>query len=319
MDYMSILTELMEKSDEEIRSYFEKMDKSGILKNGEFKLLLLFFIDQKDSIFEINKESADKVNNIINILMFFGAGNMTYIEVMSLMDSSTSNNIKNDNFEIINALEEKTNEAINLKNEGMKTGNIELQIKAKKIHLENIKEWEGLNLSNADGLMRDLYQLAIVSKRLKEFDESEEYLKRYINHYFSSGKESVAYSGKKELGILYLEKEEINYAYETLIECKFFFESKEIMDENELYFIYLNLGKIKLIENIIQEGLTYLIRASFLEPTTRGGAYVSQLVFLFGYCKEYLDYNNILKEALKGENKSIDKLSSRLHGYGVLK
>lgn len=325
MDFMEILNHLIDKSDDEILKYFQKKDKELSFIDEFFRNYLVFLAGQKEAMAEYNPQAVERIDKIIEILMLFAGGRLRSSDIEGVLGiPGASFNSDDEQVKLISDLETRSFEAIELKNRAIASKDPIMMEKAESIHLENIKQWEELNLSNPNGLLKDLYQLALIYKRQARFKESGDLFNRVIGHYAAMGNDEELFQHKIELGNMYLEAKEPAKASMVLEVCREYFETpgKEV-DENALYFIYTGLAKVSWIfneagyERQMKEGLTYLVKSSFFELVERNDRYVRRIVSDLELYKEYGNYNEILEKVMAQMKVTPSQLSMRLNNYKV--
>jgi len=325
MDFMEILNHLIDKSDDEVLRYFQEKDKELSFIDEFFRDYLVFLAGQKEAMAEYNPQAVERIDKIIEILMLFAGGRLRSSDIEGVLGiPGASFNSEDEQLKLITGLEARSFEAIELKNRAIAAKDPIMMEKAESIHLENIKQWEELNLSNPNGLLKDIYQLALIYKHQARFRESEDLLNRVIGHFAAMGNEEEVFQHKIELGSMHLQAQEPAKASMVLEECREYFETpgKEV-DEYALYFIYTDLAKVTWIfneegyEQKIMKGLTYLVKASFFEPVERNDLYVRRIVSGLELYKEYDNYNEILEKVLAQMKVTPSQFSMRLNNYKV--
>jgi hypothetical protein len=326
LNFTDVLNQLMGQSDKDVMAYLAELDKKLPLTDNFFRNFLIFMLEQREKLKEFNKEASERVDEIINISMLFTGSrlNANEISVITGIEPGLAFNAEDENAKKIASLENRSFEAINLKNEALATGDSELMSKAESIHLENIKLWEEMNLKNSEYLIKDLYQLALIYKHQDRFEEAEALLKRVVGYFAAMKNTEEVFQHKIELGKLYFKARNPGMAWQVLEECREYFENKDEMDEYALFFIYKDLAMLKYvfnengIEQKVAEGLTYLVKASFLEPADRNSNSVRAITSNFDLYKEYSNYYEVLGKVLEKEEKTEDQLSMRLNNYNLL-
>jgi tetratricopeptide (TPR) repeat protein len=324
MNFMEILNDLIDKSDDEVLSYFKQKNEELSFIDEFFRNFLVFLGEQKEAMREYNPQVVERIDKIIEILMIFAGARLRSSDIDALLfqESQKSFNAEDKRAEMIRKLETRSFEAIELKNQALAAKDPMLMEKAETIHLENIKQWEEMNLSNPEFLIKDIYQLALIYKHQQRFRESEDLLNRVIGHSAGMGNDEQVFQHKIELGKMYFQAKEPAKASQVLEECREYFEApgKEV-DEYALYFIYTTLAMTKFIfnergdERPMREGLTYLVKASLFELVETHERYIRSVVSGLEFYKEYTNYNEVLENVLTGMEVTGAQLSLRLNGY----
>ncbi|MFT4929860.1 MAG: tetratricopeptide (TPR) repeat protein [Phenylobacterium sp.] len=321
MDSEQRLLDVMSLEPSEHVAALQQWQDDGVFDDGNYKKLLLFFIDKKREFEEVSTEAATQVDNVINAMMLFQA---FYLKVADMQELLTNSNIdtgkhNNDSTNRIHELNDMTAQAVDLKYQASRERSTEKLQASLDMHLNIIDELQHLDMP--DLLARNYYQAALVYKRQEKYSQCVDFIERAISINEALGIEETIMSYRIALAQVYVQIKNHKDAYDLYLTLKNYYET--MPPDDSLIFIYDGLAELHWIRNEreyyldIVQGMNYLFKAVLNQALPMYPGLERNLCSTFDLFKEFRCYQQALDECLAEFNTNRDTLNQRLQGYSI--